>query len=257
MAYREKTRFTRLLGLPTGVAVAILNDAGKMLFPAKEVESAVKMGLLARTSSPDGDTVLLTALSYWLPHRSSRQGVFWLYGERISSRDIVLAFGANDLTRFLVSTMGPGGAMWYARTVDKGPHPVTRMLASNHPGKALAYALEIDGCPCPETRAGASRATYTALEYATRVDRMPHPATRAAACTSPGAAIDYALEVDRQPNPVADAAVVAIMSDPDAPGPASSKKAKEYLEAFGLDRVDGVARGILEEALTHNPSEEK
>lgn len=103
----------------------------------------------------------------------------------------------------------PCDAYYFARDVDKGPHPDTlRAVIEAGPGDthyARYYAAEVMPLGSIETpdntfldalRTAACQSPYYALGFALLVDRGPHPETRAAVLKSAHYALLYATEVE-------------------------------------------------------------
>jgi len=92
----------------------------------------------------------------------------------------------SDEIRTLICDLGsPADAYYYARDIDKFPHPDTRREACKDPVFAYYYAYYVDRSPRSDTRQGACKDSYRAYYYAYYVDRSPRSDTRQGACKAP------------------------------------------------------------------------
>lgn len=107
-------------------------------------------------------------------------------------------------------------ALEFAKTVDKGPHQVTRDGAAKHPVTALDYAIEIDKNPDTATSRGTKLKTIS-FRHSNGVARwimafkggvQPDDKSRKAACRTIYGAFQYAESVDKCAHPVTEAVLI-------------------------------------------------
>ena len=92
----------------------------------------------------------------------------------------------SDEIRTLICDLGSLNCVYYyAKYVDKSPHPDTRREACKDSKYAYYYAACVDKAPRSDTRQGACKDPKYAYYYAKDVDKSPHSDTRQAACKDP------------------------------------------------------------------------
>lgn len=102
--------------------------------------------------------------------------------------------GTDALRELAIET---GQAYYYAKYVEKKPHPDTRLGAIRE-GNAYPYARYVDESSRDDTREGAIR-ERRGYYYARYVDKGPRADTREAACRE-NKGYQYARRVDQAPN---------------------------------------------------------
>ena len=98
----------------------------------------------------------------------------------------------SDEIRTLICDLGSlDCAYWYARNIDKSPHPDTRREACKDSKYAYYYAACVDKEPRSDTRSAACKDPVPAHCYARDVDKSPRSDTRHGACKDPYCKKEY------------------------------------------------------------------